>query len=71
MSGLYDYRFNEEDYTMTTMIGLGVLTVLLGFGFRSAISERNKYQAQRDALLNLLDSEGRGQEALTIVKAYR
>lgn len=56
---------------MTTMIGLGVLTVLLGFGFRSAISERNKYQAQRDALLNLLDSEGRGQEALTIVKAYR
>lgn len=56
---------------MTGLIGLGVLAVILGGCFRSAIRERNKYLAQRDALLSLLDLEGRGQEAVSIIKNYR
>lgn len=56
---------------MNSMITLGILVVALAFLVRNAISERNMYHNQRDALLNLLDSEGRGKEAVEIIKCYR
>lgn len=58
---------------MTTgIIGLVVLAGLCIMAWRGAHKERTKFQAQRDALLALLDKEGRGQEALeVIIKCWR
>lgn len=50
---------------------MGVSLLICALSWRSAVTERNKYKDQRDALLNLLDSEGRGKEALEEIKWYR
>lgn len=51
--------------TICTAVAILILIVL---GLVSKSAEASKYLAQRDALLNLLDSEGRGQEALQCIK---
>lgn len=56
---------------MTTGIIMATLAVFVALGWRSTALERSKFLKQRDALIEKLDAEGRGQEALEAIKWYR
>ncbi|QXV80634.1 hypothetical protein bas65_0009 [Escherichia phage JacobBurckhardt] len=69
-SGLYDYH-SMRVKRMTTEIFMATVAVFVAMGWRSTALERSKFLKQRDALLEKLDAEGRGMEALEAIKHYR
>ena len=56
---------------MTTEIIVITFAVIVAMGWRSTALERSKFLKQRDALLEKFDAEGRGEEALEVIKRYR
>lgn len=55
-------------YEITVAVTCGL--ILIGTWIRT-YKDKEMYKDQRDALLGLLDSEGRGQQALEVIKWYR